>query len=645
MYDDSNFVPTVAEIVIVHMVFAVMFFQYAARNWENADQRSELNHSSNLHYHYALGFFAQLVANLNLQKVQALAIICLHLRSFPKPGACWKMTAITLNLAIDLGLHRSAREWVSPSSVTGPLEAEMRKRVFWSILTIHISVSGKLGRPMALRSDDFDVEIPDAIDDELIDEGGLDTSRPSKCAFLVSIEEFKSMTILMDLYNIIYAVKRTSPEVYVNTVRQLNHRMQQWYDQSPPQLRPESADEENRVHAQYMITWLLEFQLLLHHPSLSLTDSPEFNHENLTICMDVSRKLLYHVKIIQKYRSLDTNWQSGALYVLAISTTLFGHWERKDEITAASLVVLRDEMDSWLSIMGDVGALLGPLGLSTASALLADLLAGSGKRLQQTVQVIVEGTLKRLARHLASMNGPSTVPHGGHTSLPDASFPPRQAPNHEGYHSNQWVDSQALGGPSKLGAADPAEHPYSSSTPSSYQEPSTSRMTSFHQKIPPDPTAYPASANNHHGYATQTPYPPVGSESHEMPRTTATDFLFSGSAPVPNLAGSSYQPAPAMYLSSPSNVAASGPSSWQYWTTNLASNAEPEEYMSSANALMQLGGHGDQSGNAGVGLSTVSDTMMGNSTATDMASAQPRWPLIIFGNEQDTTGTLTPHAT
>lgn len=359
MYDDKNFVPTAAEMVIVHMVFAVMFFQYAARNWENADQQSEFNNSSNLHYHYALGYFAQLVANLNLQKVQALAIICLHLRSFPKPGACWKMTAITLNMAIDLGLHRSAREWVSPSSVTNLLEVEMRKRVFWSILTVHITVSGKLGRPIALRPDDFDVEIPEPLDDELLDENGLDTSRPGKCAFLVSIEEFKQMPILMDLYNIIYAVKRTSPEVYFSTVRQLDHRIQQWYDQSPPQLRPESADEENRVHAQYMITWLLEFQLLLHHPSLSLTDSPEFNHENLTICMDASRKLLYHVNIIQKYRSLDTNWQSGALYVLAISTTLFGHWERKNEITAARLAALREEMDSWLSIMGDVGALLG----------------------------------------------------------------------------------------------------------------------------------------------------------------------------------------------------------------------------------------------------------------------------------------------
>jgi hypothetical protein len=363
MYDDSNFVPTAADIVIVHMVFAVMFFQYAARNWENAGQQSELNNLSNLHYHYALGFFAQLVANLDLQKVQALAIICLHLRSFPKPGACWKMTAITLNLAIDLGLHRSARVWVSPSSASNFLEIEMRKRVFWSILTVHIAVSGKLGRPMALRPDDFDVEIPEALDDDLVSENGIDTTSPGKCTFLVGIQGFKLMFIFMDLYNIIYAVRRTSPEVYVNTVRQLDHRIQQWYDESPSELRPESADEEHRVHAQYRITWLLEFRLLLHHPSLSLTDSQEFNHENLSICMDSSRQLLYHVKEIQKYRSLDTNWQSGAIYVLAISTSLFGHWERRDDITAASLSALKDEMQSWLSILADVGGLLGTLRL------------------------------------------------------------------------------------------------------------------------------------------------------------------------------------------------------------------------------------------------------------------------------------------
>ncbi len=363
VYDDQGgdvFQPSTAETVLVHMVFAIMFFQYASRNWENASQKSELNELSNRHYHYALGFFPQLVASHTVQDVQALTLICLHLRSFPKPGACWMITTMTINMAIDLGLHRSARQWAPTASKINVLETEMRKRIFWSILVIHILLSGKLGRPMALRPDDFDVEIPEALDDELLSQDGLDTSRQGKCGFLVGIEAYKVELIFMDLYNNIYAVKR-SPKSYIESVRRLDTRIRQWCEQWPAELLPESAsnDEEGRVHAQYLSIWYCEFRLLLRHPSLSLTSSAEFNHENLTVCMDVSQKLLHHVKQIQRYRSLDTNWQNGALYVLAISTTLFGHWERKEEFSASTFASLKDDMDSWLSIMGDVGDLLG----------------------------------------------------------------------------------------------------------------------------------------------------------------------------------------------------------------------------------------------------------------------------------------------
>ena len=69
--------------------------------------------------------------------------------------------------------------------------------------------------------------------------------------------------------------------------------------------------------------------------------------------------------------------------------------------------------------------------------------------------------------------------------------------------------------------------------------------------------------------------------------------------------------------------------------------------MSSANALMQLGGHGDQSAHANASantsLPTISNTILEASTTNDIASGQPRWPLIIFGNEQAASENLTPH--
>ena len=344
---------------MVHAMFAIMYHQYATRAPKSADQQVELNQSSNFHYHYALGFFAQLVASHTLADVQALTMLCLHIRNLPKPGACWMITSIVLNLAIEMGLHRSAKRW-APSTMRSILEIELRKRVFWSLALIHVTVAGNLGRPMALRSDDWDVEMFEAIDDDLLSETGIDTSRPGKCNFLVGHQASVMIPIIMDLYNNIYSVKR-SPQNYINTVRRLEGRIRGWEEQWPRELREETASDNEifRVHSQYLAILGLHARLLLRHPSLSLSTSAEFNGENLTVCMEVSRNMLTHVKQLQRYMSLDGTWQTTALYVLAIATSLFGHWERRDQMTPVALAALREDMDSWISIIGDMSNLLG----------------------------------------------------------------------------------------------------------------------------------------------------------------------------------------------------------------------------------------------------------------------------------------------
>lgn len=359
IYDDPTFEPSVAEKVMVHTMFAIMHLQYAARASRDDAHQMEMNQSSNFHYHYALGFFPQLMASHTLADAQALALLCLHVRNLPKPGACWMLTSMTLNLAIEMGLHRSTKSWAAATMKRSVLEIEIRKRVFWSILVIHVVVSGNLGRPLALRSDDWDVEMPEMVDDDLLSEAGIDYTRPGKCSFLVGLQAMLVVPIYMDLYNSIYAVKR-SPAKYIDTVRGLERRILEFTEQLPRELHESASDDEmGRVHAHYLSIWPLHIRLLLRHPSLSLTTASDFNNENLTVCIDVSRKMLYHVKEVQKYQCLDGTWQTGALYLLAIATTLFAHWERRDQMTQSGLATLREEMRSWLSIIGDMANLLG----------------------------------------------------------------------------------------------------------------------------------------------------------------------------------------------------------------------------------------------------------------------------------------------
>jgi hypothetical protein len=366
MYDDPTFRPTAAEIVMVHMVFAIMFFQYAARNWDKANQ-ADLNERSNLHYHYSLGFYGQLIASHTLPDIQALALICSHLRNFPKPGASWMVTNAAFTLAIELGLHRSAKRWVQSTPLKNALEIEMRKRTFWSILSIHVTLSGKLGRPMPLRLTDFDVELPEAVDDELLSENGIDRSRPGKCAFKIGIEAFKVMIIFLEMFTTLYAVKR-NPAEYVDNVTRLEAKLKDWRDHWPADLvePPAGNDQESRVFSLYLELWALECRLLLRHPSISLTTDPSFNSENLSICLESARSMLQVLRIVQTYKSLDTTWYNGAVYLMAITTTLYAKWCRRGEMTTSDMEGLREEMDHWIDIMGEIGALMGKTSFSVA---------------------------------------------------------------------------------------------------------------------------------------------------------------------------------------------------------------------------------------------------------------------------------------
>lgn len=337
-----------------------MFFQYAARNWEDAAQQASLTNSSNMHYHYSLGMFYQLSCSHTLQDVQALTLICSHLRNFPKPGASWILTQTTMSIAIELGLHRSARRWAS-DTVLNPLDIEMRKRTFWALLAIHVTLSGKLGRPMAFRIEDFDVEMPEPVDDELLTENGLDTSRPGKCDHNIGLQAFRFLPLFMELYSTIYAVRR-SPENYISTINRLEAKLRAWREGLPPDLVRGQAGEneqEGRVFALYVQMWVLEFRLLLRHPSVSATTDETFNAESMRICVESSRQMLGVVRQLQKFRSLDTTWYNSAVYVCAITTTLFAQWDKRNEASAADLAALREEMDIWLDIMSDVGSLLG----------------------------------------------------------------------------------------------------------------------------------------------------------------------------------------------------------------------------------------------------------------------------------------------
>jgi hypothetical protein len=357
IYDDPSFKPSVPELVVVHMVFATIYFQYGVRNLEEPANHARLNELSNKHYHWSLSKFFDLAASQTVTAVQALAMIVSHTRNFPKPGCSLTIASFAFVRAIDMNLHRAVK---IPGGGT-TLENEMRKRVWWAVLAILCTLNGRLGRPMPLAVEEFDVEFPIPIDDEYLgEEGILDPSKIGHCNFHVGLMGFKVTPLYMEMYSKIYSVRR-DPDKYVEVVNQLEGALRDLLDNLPDELKMENGGPANQVFALYTQAFCLEYTLCLRHPSVCLTDDPEICAENTKICEDTARKLLKVVGSLFKMKSLDTTWYQLAVYVAAIFSTLVAHWQRRYEITAFEVETLRSDMSLWLNIIREIGRLLGRL--------------------------------------------------------------------------------------------------------------------------------------------------------------------------------------------------------------------------------------------------------------------------------------------
>lgn len=109
-----------------------------------------------------------------LESVQARLAQCLYLMGSSRTNQAWYLFGTTAQLILSLGLH-SKRHSRTSHTGNGPIEAECRKRVFWSAYTLDKYFNIILGRPGMFRDEDVDQQIPARMNDS---ELGMDKNRP-----------------------------------------------------------------------------------------------------------------------------------------------------------------------------------------------------------------------------------------------------------------------------------------------------------------------------------------------------------------------------------------------------------------------------------------------------------------------------------
>ncbi|KAF4963434.1 hypothetical protein FSARC_8531 [Fusarium sarcochroum] len=577
MYDEPNFEPSVAELVMVHMVFAIINYQYGTRNWQQVDQRTQMNDLSNKHYHFALSKFFELTCTRDLASVQAMAMVVKHTRAFPKPGCVSIIANLALQRALELNLHRESRK---PGEGTN-LQHELRKRAFWVILTIYVAVVGRRGRPMPITVEEFDVGFPEPIADELLSDEGVDTSRDIPCPYWSGIVSFKIIPIYMEMYSNMYSVRR-DPRSYVNIVNALEAQIKNWEDELPGHLKMDHAEqtEQTRMAAVYAKTWALEFRLCLRHPSVAMTSDKTMMAKNMSICEDVSRKMLQCQLEIQKCKCLDTTWYQTSMYTAGVFTMLVAVWERRFETTPEAIATLREEMNGWVGILEEVGTLLG-----------------SGLSIGAEIGSIIDRTIAWIDHDMRNKDAKSSHP----SITPEIKQEqPSQPP---AYPSSQVQSAVTSGGDQN---EVPPSKGYFPDSDMNGQTPYPTLTYNEHPQNSMAPPAYDAGAMFYNTSAQGA----VAATTSALPSSVAqTNPMLAFSQPV-------QVPQPDMLWQGRGNT-------WHDWTTAIADNQD----RFSASTLLTLGGS-TRDASAGAGVPGVTSSP----SANDINSIQQggQWPLIIF---------------
>ncbi|KAI5787658.1 fungal-specific transcription factor domain-containing protein [Peziza echinospora] len=359
---DKDFQPSAGLMVQAHMIVAIYYWQFGTRERTSLQETPAKLDLSYQHYYYALTHFAAMLNSAGLEDLQALCLVLQHLRGFRKPGATWFIARLATSMAVELGLHRSTKGWKN-QPVQNYIHEEMKKRVWWCLLAVEVSLGAKLGRPLSVREGDYDTELPMRIDDEYITAEGIlpVPDNVEGCRFDVGIELFKIIPLYTEINCSLYTITRPSREKYVKLVEDMEQKLLEWRDGVPKYISQDSPKVDHRFQAIHLDLWLHECRLLIRHPSLSLSISPSFNRKSVNLCVESSREILRLTDILRKYNIyLDTTWYAITLQMLATLTILFSMWKTGDQdITQEQINQVQADMDLCQDIMGDIGILLG----------------------------------------------------------------------------------------------------------------------------------------------------------------------------------------------------------------------------------------------------------------------------------------------
>lgn len=255
----------------------------------------------------ALSFESSLRDSFSLAGLEAILLLVLYHLRLSSPSKVWYMLGLAMRISIDLGLHRELHY-----RNTERVEAQRRRRLFWSVYLVERYISWSLGRPFNIAEEEIDAGIPADVGDCLADDDVANSIQSSSdphsqgnclCRFIACIRLSRIASVVHTrIYRVDRDISTLLPEI-----DPLMKDLQQ-FEKQLPRLAPDD-DDFVRMHFNNSVRVVLQ-------PFLAILPSAD---SRIQTCLAASGRMC---QLFKKSRQTDSS--GGHSFLLANSIFMAG---------------------------------------------------------------------------------------------------------------------------------------------------------------------------------------------------------------------------------------------------------------------------------------------------------------------------------
>ncbi|KAL5428579.1 hypothetical protein PMIN04_000725 [Paraphaeosphaeria minitans] len=270
------------------------------------------------YYLAALKYFEQAIKPMNLKTLQCFALIAGYSLLTPTRTAVYYIVGLGVRLCQALGLHEEKTITIGPGGrPANPLEVDMRRRVFWSILTMDYGLSHSLGRPshFATRREHIDVNFCELVDDPFITKEGIRQAPQPSLKKWIAIHFYKMRLLQLEMRRKLYLRKRSDPKDDQDPwFTEMQKKIEAWRDTSP------EMDAGSGLNKVWFVGRYNTMVCLLYRPSPQI---PRPSARAAVLCYDACQYNIYMTQKQIQTQSVDITWIFTQAIFMAVNVMLW----------------------------------------------------------------------------------------------------------------------------------------------------------------------------------------------------------------------------------------------------------------------------------------------------------------------------------